>query len=45
MNLFMLIVFTAALIVAIPVSVTIIDDMMQEIKDIFRGEEEWYILY
>lgn len=40
MNLFILIVFAAAFIVAIPVSVTIIDDMIQEIKDILRGEEE-----
>jgi hypothetical protein len=40
MNLFMLIIFTAALIAAVPVSVTIIDDMIQEIKDVFRGEEE-----
>jgi hypothetical protein len=31
--------------VAVPVSVTIIDDMIQEIKDIFRGGKEWYILY
>jgi hypothetical protein len=30
----------AAFLVAIPVSVTIIDDMIQEIKDIFRGEKE-----
>jgi hypothetical protein len=40
MNLFILIVFTAALIVAVPVSVTIIDDLIQEIKDVFRGEKE-----
>jgi hypothetical protein len=40
MNLFILIVFAAALIVAVPVSITIIDDMIQEIKDIFRGEKE-----
>lgn len=31
--------------VAVPVSVTIIDDMIQEIKDIFGGEKEWHILY
>lgn len=43
MSLFILVVFAAALVVAVPVSVTIIDDMTQEIKDIFRGEEEWYM--
>jgi hypothetical protein len=40
MNLFILIVFTAALIVAVPVSVTIIDDTIQEVKDILGGEKE-----